>query len=144
VGVVHPSRSGMASGINSTFRQIGIAAGIAAFGSVLATDVKGTVVSALRNTPLAPASHRLATALSTGSAGHAMPTAPPRFRGQLAHVTLQAFASSLNALFLIGAIVAFAGAIAAIPLIRQRDFVQAQQGAEAAAHGTPEEVAHAA
>jgi EmrB/QacA subfamily drug resistance transporter len=144
VGVVHPSRSGMASGINSTFRQIGIAAGIAAFGSVLATDVKGTVVSALRHTPLAPASHRLATALSSGSAGHAIAAAPQRFRGQLAHVALQAFASSLNALFLIGAIVALAGAIVAIPLIRQRDFVQAQHGAEAAAPGAPEEVAHAA
>jgi len=31
VGVVTPERSGMASGVNTTFRQIGIATGIAAY-----------------------------------------------------------------------------------------------------------------
>lgn len=36
VGVVHFSAAGMASGINTTFRQIGIAASVAAFGSILA------------------------------------------------------------------------------------------------------------
>jgi EmrB/QacA subfamily drug resistance transporter len=34
VGVVPPARSGMASGANSTFRQVGIATGIAALGAV--------------------------------------------------------------------------------------------------------------
>src|SRR6185503_10661924 len=33
VGVVEPQRAGMASGINSTFRQVGIATGIAALGA---------------------------------------------------------------------------------------------------------------
>ena len=37
VGVVEPARSGMASGINSTFRQVGIATGIATFGSLFAS-----------------------------------------------------------------------------------------------------------
>src|SRR4051794_35518836 len=34
IGVVEPRRSGMASGINSTFRQVGIATGIAAWGAI--------------------------------------------------------------------------------------------------------------
>src|SRR6185437_3435585 len=34
VGVVHHSRSGMASGINNTFRQVGIATGIAGLGAI--------------------------------------------------------------------------------------------------------------
>ena len=34
VGVVEPQRAGMASGINSTFRQVGIATGIAALGAI--------------------------------------------------------------------------------------------------------------
>src|SRR6202012_5534352 len=34
VGVVAPQRSGMASGVNTTFRQIGIAVGIAVYGSI--------------------------------------------------------------------------------------------------------------
>ena len=36
VGVVAPARAGMASGINSTFRQVGIATGVAALGTILA------------------------------------------------------------------------------------------------------------
>ena len=39
VGVVHYSRSGMASGINSTFRQVGIATGIAGLGAVFQHEV---------------------------------------------------------------------------------------------------------
>jgi EmrB/QacA subfamily drug resistance transporter len=41
VGVVEPQRAGMASGINSTFRQVGIATGIAALGALFQHDVGG-------------------------------------------------------------------------------------------------------
>ena len=34
VGVVEPARAGMASGINSTLRQVGIATGVAALGAI--------------------------------------------------------------------------------------------------------------
>jgi EmrB/QacA subfamily drug resistance transporter len=39
VGVVPPARSGMASGANSTFRQVGIATGIAALGAIFQHDL---------------------------------------------------------------------------------------------------------
>ena len=41
VGVVEPRFAGMASGINSTFRQVGIATSVAALGSILATKTAG-------------------------------------------------------------------------------------------------------
>jgi MFS family permease len=41
VGVVEPQRSGMASGINSTFRQVGIATGTAALGAIFTHIVNG-------------------------------------------------------------------------------------------------------
>jgi EmrB/QacA subfamily drug resistance transporter len=41
VGVVEPRRAGMASGINTTFRQVGIATSVAALGSVFATRLNG-------------------------------------------------------------------------------------------------------
>ncbi|HEY4057951.1 MAG TPA: MFS transporter, partial [Kofleriaceae bacterium] len=41
VGVVEPASSGMASGINSTFRQVGIATSIAALGSIFASHRAG-------------------------------------------------------------------------------------------------------
>ena len=34
VGVVEPARAGMASGINATLRQVGIATGVAALGAI--------------------------------------------------------------------------------------------------------------
>jgi EmrB/QacA subfamily drug resistance transporter len=39
VGVVPPERSGMGSGINTTFRQVGIATGVAALGAVMQSRV---------------------------------------------------------------------------------------------------------
>jgi MFS family permease len=39
IGVAPPARSGMASGANSTFRQVGIATGIAALGAVFQHDL---------------------------------------------------------------------------------------------------------
>jgi hypothetical protein len=47
VGVVEPARAGMASGINSTLRQVGIATGVAALASILASRVHNTIVEQL-------------------------------------------------------------------------------------------------
>ena len=43
VGVVEPRRAGMASGINSTFRQVGIATGIALLGTLFANRLASAV-----------------------------------------------------------------------------------------------------
>jgi EmrB/QacA subfamily drug resistance transporter len=43
VGVVHHHQSGMASGANTTFRQIGIAVGIAAYGSIFSAAMRDGV-----------------------------------------------------------------------------------------------------
>ena len=40
--VVEPARAGMASGVNSTFRQVGIATGVAALGAILAHAAPST------------------------------------------------------------------------------------------------------
>jgi predicted MFS family arabinose efflux permease len=45
VGVVPPQQAGMASGINSTFRQVGIATGIALLGTLFSNDVKDEVLT---------------------------------------------------------------------------------------------------
>ena len=48
VGVVDPRRSGMAAGINNTFRQVGIATGIAGLGAILQSVVTGNVAEHAR------------------------------------------------------------------------------------------------
>jgi EmrB/QacA subfamily drug resistance transporter len=47
VGVVKPQDAGMASGINATFRQVGIATSIAALGSIFATKLSGATHATL-------------------------------------------------------------------------------------------------
>jgi EmrB/QacA subfamily drug resistance transporter len=139
VGVVHPSRSGMASGVNSTLRQVGIAAGIAALGSVLASEIRSSLVGALRHTPVAHASNQLAGAISSGQVSRVIASVPAGVRGAVAQAAHHSFVSSLDNLLLIAAIVAFAGALFAFSLIRQRDFVEAESPA-----GLPESALAAA
>jgi EmrB/QacA subfamily drug resistance transporter len=90
VGVVEPRNAGMASGINTTFRQIGIATSVAALGSIFASKLKGATASTIT-----------------------------------AH-----YASALDDLLLIVAIVALVAAALSLVLIRSKDFVP---------HGPPPE-----
>ena len=82
VGVVEPARAGMASGINSTLRQVGIATGVAALGAIFA--------------------HQAAAA----------------------ERPLNGFVDGLNAILLVGAVLALVAAATSLVLIRRRDFVR--------------------
>jgi EmrB/QacA subfamily drug resistance transporter len=123
VGVVEPQRSGMASGINSTLRQVGIATGVAALGSILASQASSSVVSHLRGTPLASHAQALASSVSNGSVLEALQAVPAHLRGVAAVAARAGFVDGLNEIFLLGAITAFAAAALTLLLIRQRDFV---------------------
>ena len=127
VGVVEPRRAGMASGINSTFRQVGIAAGVAALGSIFASQIRSAVTSGLAGTSLAHSSPQIAKAVSSGRVGQVIAHVPAASRGRVAEVSTSSFAHALNDILLIAAIVAFVGAVAAVALIRQKDFVGAGQ-----------------
>ncbi len=123
VGVVEPARAGMASGINSTFRQVGIATGVAALGSILATQVRDNVTSALSHTPLAARTGDFADAVGNGHAGRVVASVPPQLRGLAAHSLQQGYADALDSILLIGAVAAAAGAVLTWVLIREKDFV---------------------
>jgi EmrB/QacA subfamily drug resistance transporter len=85
VGVVEAARAGMASGINSTLRQVGIATGVAALGAIF--------------------SHHVSEQASGRDA-------------------LVGFVDGLNAILLVGAILALIAALTSLVLIRSRDFVR--------------------
>src|SRR5947209_5083595 len=53
IGVVPPQRSGMASGINNTFRQVGIATGIAVLGELFESRITIKLTPRLAQTPVA-------------------------------------------------------------------------------------------
>jgi EmrB/QacA subfamily drug resistance transporter len=137
VGVVEPARAGMASGINSTFRQVGVATGVAALGSILASEASSTVVSRLSGGPLAAHAHQIAHALTSGQAASALQSTPGPLRALAAGAVRTGFVDALNTIMLIGGGIAFAAAVGTALLIRQRDFVGAEGVDEAQLQTTP-------
>lgn len=123
VGVVTPARSGMASGVNSTFRQVGIATGIAALGSIFANEVADGIRTGLAGTPAAGQSEQVADAVTGGQLARVLETAPAQARAQLSDVATVSFVDALNHITLISAVIAFVAAVLTLVLIRQRDFV---------------------
>jgi EmrB/QacA subfamily drug resistance transporter len=123
VGVVPPERAGMGSGINSTFRQVGIATGIAGLGALFQQLLEDKVTGALARVP--------ADVLATGSPRVAGPSPAAQ------HAYLEAFTGALNDLFVVAGVVAIVGGVLSAVLIRRRDFIASGQEhatAPAAAH----------
>src|SRR5947209_8775570 len=123
VGVVEPRRSGMASGINSTFRQVGIATGIALLGTLFSSSLTSAVADRTAGTPLAAQSTAISTALRNGGAARLFATAPPQQRGVLAEVVRGSFTTALDEILLVAAIISFAAGVLAFVLIRSKAFV---------------------
>jgi EmrB/QacA subfamily drug resistance transporter len=129
VSVVPPERSGMASGASSTFRQVGIATGIAGLGAVFLSEIRPDTADALASTPggrlvLAHGGTRLSAAIAEGGVREAAATIPI---GAARHALISAyqvgFTTAFNHLMSIAMVVSFIGAVAALALVRQRDFV---------------------
>jgi EmrB/QacA subfamily drug resistance transporter len=131
VSVVDQRRSGMASGINNTFRQVGIATGIAGLGAIFQSRIEHHLVNGLAGTPGAEHAEQAAKAVASGGIDQVVAQTPPGAREAVGRVAREAFVSGLNELFIVAAIVAFAGAVLAAILVRQRDLVAT---GEAAAH----------
>ena len=128
IGVVPPQKAGMASGINNTFRQVGIATGVAALGAVFQSQVSSKLAELA---PQAPPS--FADAVSSGAIHAAVQGAPAGQQAPLTTAANQAFISGFNEILLIGTIVALVGAVAGFALVRSRDFVVAPDGEAPAA-----------
>ncbi|HEX4518834.1 MAG TPA: MFS transporter [Gaiellaceae bacterium] len=101
ISTVPREQAGAGSGANATFRQVGIATGIAALGAIFQHQLTGYASSH----PQSPGS----------SAGHTNGTAQ--------YADHAAFVSALNDILWVGFGVAAVGAVCAFVLIRKRDFV---------------------
>lgn len=135
VGVVTPERSGMASGVNSTFRQVGIATGIAGLGSLFGREISASVRDGLTGKVSDQALPGLDAALSGGQVQAAARAAEQAAAqdggasaGQQAYdlvssVGTAAVVDALNHITAIAAVIAFTSGVLCLWLIRQRDFV---------------------
>lgn len=124
IGVVPPQRAGMASGISSTFRQVGIATGTAALGSLFGSQLASKLHAELDGVaPLRAHVSAIATSVRGGAGAQVIASTPAPLRPRVAAATLTAFVDSLDRLLLIGAVIALAGGILCLFLIRAKDFV---------------------
>ena len=139
IGVVPPEKAGMASGVNSTFRQIGIATGIAALGSIFTSAIQSHLSSALPPS-LAGSAGSMVNAVRQGSVGQLIGSLPAADRGAAGLALRSSFASALNELLFVTAGVALIGAVCAMVLIRRKDFHRPDAAAPAAACRTAETV----
>lgn len=123
----------MASGINDTFRQVGVAVGIAAWGAIFL----GRGTSELeRLAPAADQPRALLEAASSGNLGDALAGVPAGARETLAAAAREGFLAGMNQITLLGALLAFAGALAALWLVREHEI-------EREPHEAPEHVREA-
>jgi EmrB/QacA subfamily drug resistance transporter len=137
VSVAPPSRAGMASGINSTFRQVGIATGVAALGAIFQHEVSSKTFAALQRSGQAAAAlrdthGRLASTFASGSTGQLARSLPPPVRRAVVRSFDAAFTSALNEILLIAAVAALIGAIGGLILVRSRDFIVPERAASEA------------
>jgi len=125
IAVVPVEKSGMGSGINTTFRQVGIATGVAGLGAVFQSNVNSKISELL---PRAPGG--LGEIIASGGSRAAGAVAPTRIKPEVVvHASDVAFVSAFNEIILIAAILSFVGAALGFVLVRSRDFVQ-QAGPE--------------
>jgi hypothetical protein len=121
VSVVPKEQSGMAAGINDTFRQVGVAVGVAAWGAIFLGRGADKIASVASGTPASAGDRprQLLEAASDGRLGSALSAVPRGARGLVEHATRQGFLSGLNAIIVIGALLALAGAVIALWLVRE-------------------------
>ncbi|MEV4616163.1 MFS transporter [Kitasatospora sp. NPDC049258] len=123
VSVVPKERSGMAAGINDTFRQVGIAVGIAVWGAIFVGRGADQVRELAAGTPAAVGARprELIEAASSGSLDEALAAVPAESREAVARAAREGFLSGLNTVLTLGALLAFAGAALALWLVRESE-----------------------
>jgi EmrB/QacA subfamily drug resistance transporter len=124
IGVVPRERAGVATGINNTFRQVGIAVGIALLGALFQSQVETRLDETLATGPpaLRPLAGELGAVVSSGNTEAVLARAPEGTEAFLATASRDAFVSGLNGILLVAAVVALAGAVLSFALVRPRDF----------------------
>lgn len=137
LSVVPKDQSGMASGINDTFRQVGIAIGIATWGALFVGHGANRVSELAAGTTAASGERprQLIEAASSGNLGAALNGVPEGARATVANATREGFLAGMNEILLLGALVAFVGGLLALLLVREHEIERDQMVGESAPAG---------
>jgi EmrB/QacA subfamily drug resistance transporter len=121
LSVVPKEQSGMAAGINDTFRQVGVAVGIAAWGAIF-LGAGASKTEQLAGGALSHAGARdLVEATSAGALPKALAGVPEGAREATRGAAEQGFLHGLNEILLLGALLSLAGSVLALWLVRERE-----------------------
>jgi EmrB/QacA subfamily drug resistance transporter len=128
VSVVPKEQSGMAAGINDTFRQVGIAVGIAAWGAIFLGRGADKVEQLAAGTPAATGERprQLVEAVSSGNLDSALASVPAGQREGVADAAREGFLSGMNEIIMLGGVLSIAGALVALWLVRESDIERSE------------------
>jgi EmrB/QacA subfamily drug resistance transporter len=135
IGVVEPSRGGMASGMGETFQQVGVAIGIAGFGALFHHRVVDAFASSPVASQLGPQAAELAQAAATGAPPSA--SLGPGLVQQVTDATRTAYVHSFTSVMVLCGIVCGVGALIAFLFIRRSDLHASALGTSAEAASPP-------
>jgi EmrB/QacA subfamily drug resistance transporter len=121
LSVVPKEQSGMAAGINDTFRQVGIAVGIAAWGAIFLGAGADKTQQAAHGAVSGDQARGLVEAASSGHLGEAVSGLPAQAQSVAANAAQQGFLHGLNEILVLGAILSFVGAVFGLWLVREGD-----------------------
>jgi EmrB/QacA subfamily drug resistance transporter len=111
-GAVPPERAGMASGLASTTRFIGILMGVASLGAILSNVARNSFVAATRTIGwTSDAAEAAATRVISGDLAEMLKTIPASIRDHVHSVALSAFADGFAAASLMAAVVALVASV---------------------------------
>ncbi|WP_231387248.1 MFS transporter [Nocardia sp. BMG111209] len=121
IAVTTPDKSGMASGVNETFQQSGLAVGIAALGAYFQNRVN----AAYNKTDIAAQLHDKAPGLgdliSAGAGREAAKSLPAQAAEQFQQAATSAYVSGLHHMMAIAAVIAAISAVVGVLTLRRSD-----------------------
>jgi EmrB/QacA subfamily drug resistance transporter len=122
LSVFPPERGGLASALNNTARQLGVALGIAVLGAILQAHLRADLEDP------AGGRGRVLDALSDGDLAGGLALAPEPSRDALRAAYDTAYGSAVGELLLVSGGLALAGAVVTMVLVRQRDLLTHRPG----------------
>jgi EmrB/QacA subfamily drug resistance transporter len=116
-------RSGMAAGINDTFRQVGVAVGVAVWGAIFVAQGAAKVSDLTAGTATAHGDQprQLVEAASSGSLHQALAAVPQQAQPAVEHAAREGFLAGFNDVLTLGGLLCLAGAVLALWLVRERE-----------------------
>jgi EmrB/QacA subfamily drug resistance transporter len=123
LSVVPKERSGMAAGINDTFRQVGVAVGVAVWGAIFVAQGAAKVSDLTAGTATAQGDQprQLVEAASSGSLPQALAAVPQQAQPAVEHAAREGFLAGFNDVLTLGGLLCLGGAVLALWLVRERE-----------------------